>query len=204
MKAKKSSCKTAAKRKPRTKASSEGIAPAVFTEKPAPAPKPAGYVFGRPTDYDPSYVEQARKLYAKGWTDIEVADFFGVSDRTLYRWMATHEDFCQAIKLGKEAPDDRTERSLYHRANGFEWIEQQAIKLKEVTWEDGNKVERERVEVVDVRKRVPPDTTASIFWLSNRRKDKWRQKVEHTGEGGGAIQHQHAVQFHIVDPNHQG
>lgn len=33
------------------------------------------------------------------------------------------------------------------------------------------------------------NVTAQIFWLCNRRPDRWRhvQRVEHTGEGGGAI-----------------
>lgn len=37
------------------------------------------------------------------------------------------------------------------------------------------------------RKRI--DTTAAIFWLCNRRPDRWRhvQRIEHTGEGGGPV-----------------
>jgi hypothetical protein len=33
------------------------------------------------------------------------------------------------------------------------------------------------------------NVTAQIFWLCNRRRDRWQhvQRVEHTGEGGGAI-----------------
>jgi hypothetical protein len=27
---------------------------------------------------------------------------------------------------------------------------------------------------------VPPDTTACIFWLKNRRKDLWRDRFDHT------------------------
>lgn len=34
-----------------------------------------------------------------------------------------------------------------------------------------------------VTKEVVPDTTAQIFWLKNRRPDKWRDKqdIEHSG-----------------------
>ncbi len=186
MPAKKSSCNAKPKAKRKTKATAEGIPSPAVIDSPA-KPRPDNYTTGRPTDYDPSYPQQALKLYQKGWTDIEVADFFGVSDRTLYRWQAAHEEFSQSIKLGKESPDDRTERSLYHRANGFEWVEQQAIKLREETWVDGNKEVSERIEIVDVRKRVPPDTAASIFWLTNRRKDAWRQRQEFSGPDGSAL-----------------
>ena len=34
------------------------------------------------------------------------------------------------------------------------------------------------------REHVPPDTTACIFWLKNRRKDEWRDRQEHTGADG--------------------
>ena len=32
-------------------------------------------------------------------------------------------------------------------------------------------------------KHIPPDTTAQIFWLKNRRPDRWRdkQQIEHSG-----------------------
>jgi len=29
-----------------------------------------------------------------------------------------------------------------------------------------------------IRKYYPPDTTAAIFWLKNRRKETWRDKTE--------------------------
>jgi hypothetical protein len=36
---------------------------------------------------------------------------------------------------------------------------------------------------------VPPDVTAQIFWLKNRRRDEWRDKQEHehTGKDGAAL-----------------
>lgn len=159
-----------------------------------PAPEGNQYALGndggRPTDYKPEYTELVRKLGEKGFTDEEIADFIGVSVRTIYRWKVEHEEFCQALKLGKDVPDDRIERSLYHRANGFEWYEEQPFKLKEVKWVDGNKVESERVEIVKVLKRVPPDPTSAIFWLKNRRKDEWRDKTDHalTGKDGGPVE----------------
>ena len=41
---------------------------------------------GRPTDYKPEYAEQAAKLCALGATDNDLADFFGVSEQTIYTW----------------------------------------------------------------------------------------------------------------------
>ena len=38
--------------------------------------------------------------------------------------------------------------------------------------------------IVPYTERYPPDTTAAIFWLKNRRPDLWRDKhrIEHSGQ----------------------
>ena len=132
---------------------------------------------GRPSEFDPAYIEQAAKLCALGATDDEMADFFGVHRSTIYRWKLDHPEFCDAIKSAKEIADERVERSLYQKATGYNYTEEQAIKIKRAQYE-------EEVEVVQVEKHSPADTTAAIFWLKNRRKAEWRdkQEIEHTGD----------------------
>lgn len=127
----------------------------------------------RPTDYRKEYAESARKLAALGATDAEIADFYDVDVRTIYRWKNVHDEFCQALKAGKEQADDRVERALFHRAVGYE---QEAVKIFMPAGAE-SPVYAKYVE------RIAPDTTAAIFWLKNRRKDEWRDKheFEHTG-----------------------
>ena len=130
--------------------------------------------------YDPNtHPKQAEKLAQLGATDEEIAAFFEISARTLYRWRNEHEEFCQALKSGKDPADDRVERSLYERATGFRYVEQQAIKIKVGK-------DQEEVVVVDVEKMQIADTTAGIFWLKNRRKDLWRdvQRIANTDTDG--------------------
>ena len=136
-------------------------------------------VTGRPTEYQPEYAAQVEKLCQLGATDSEIADFFGVSVRTIHRWKIEHEEFCHSIKSGKEKADERVERSLYQKATGYDYTEEQAIKIKV-------EQHKEEVEVVQITKHAPADTTAAIFWLKNRRKDQWRDKQEHevTGKDG--------------------
>lgn len=130
---------------------------------------------GRPSSYKPEFVEQARKLCQLGATDLELADFFGVTDRTIYRWQTEFPEFCQALKAGKDPADDRVERSLFHRANGYTY---DAVKIMAVKGE---------VVKVPYREHVPPDTTACLFWLKNRRPDKWRDIQKHEIGGVGAF-----------------
>lgn len=129
---------------------------------------------GRPSDYQEAFAEQATKLCALGATDDELADFFEVHRATIYRWKHDHPEFCDALKVGKDAADERVARSLYQKATGYNVTEEQAVKLRV-------EQHKEEVEVVQVEKHIPADTAAAIFWLKNRRKDEWRDKqdVEH-------------------------
>jgi hypothetical protein len=134
---------------------------------------------GRPTVFQPEFVQQAEKLCKLGATDADLADFFDVDVRTIYRWKHDHEDFCQALKNGKELADDRVERSLYHRAVGYK---QPAVKIFMPAG-------AEKPVYADYEEQVVPDTTAAIFWLKNRRPDQWRDKTQQevTGADGAPL-----------------
>lgn len=132
---------------------------------------------GRPPKYDPAFVEQAKKLCLLGATDAEMADFFAVDERTINRWKNDHPDFCQALKLGKMEADARVAEKLYRRALGYS---HEAVKIA-VDAKTGDSAQ------VAYTEHYPPDTTAAIFWLKNRRPREWRDRVEHTGEQGQAI-----------------
>ena len=123
-------------------------------------------VLGRPTEYDPDFCVEVAELCQNGATDEEVADYLGVSARTVYRWQNKYPEFCQALKAGKEVADERVVRSLYHRATGYTF---DAVKILVVDKE---------VQQVPYKEHVPPDTTAAIFWLKNRRPAEWREKSE--------------------------
>lgn len=127
---------------------------------------------GRPSSFKPEYVAQAEKLSRLGATDREIAEFFEVTERTLYRWQHSYPEFCHALKVGKEPADDRVEKSLYRRATGYSF---DAVKI---FMPSGAK---EPVHAPYVE-HVPPDTTACIFWLKNRRPAAWREKPNGDGD----------------------
>jgi hypothetical protein len=131
----------------------------------------------RPTKFKEEFTAQAEKLCKLGATDMEVADFLEIEVRTLYRWKAENEAFCQALKAGKDVADDRVERSLFARANGYEHDE---VDIRVVGGE---------IVQTPIRKYYAPDTTAAIFWLKNRKPKEWRETkaVELTGAGGGPV-----------------
>lgn len=49
--------------------------------------------------------EQARKLCLLGATDSELADFFGVCERTINNWKSEFPAFLQSIDAGKISAD---------------------------------------------------------------------------------------------------
>lgn len=143
---------------------------------------------GRPSKYKPTFAKQAEKLCALGATDEDLADFFEVSIRTIANWKAQNADFLQALKGGKAQADDRVERSLYQRAVGYSF--------------DSEKVFSNRGEVVraKTREHCPPDVTAQIFWLKNRRPGDWRdkQEIDHKSSDGSMT----PTRIEIVAPGH--
>lgn len=129
----------------------------------------------RPSSYKPEYAAQAEKLCKLGATDVELADFFGVSDRTIHRWQAQFPEFCQALKTAKEIADERVERSLYHKAVGYSF---EAVKIFMPAGAS-------EPVYASYREHVPPDTTAAIFWLKNRKPREWRDVRQHEVGGPG-------------------
>lgn len=123
----------------------------------------------RPSSYQESYAKQAAKIAELGATDQEIANFFEVDVRTIYRWKHDHNEFCQALKVGKDVADDRVERSLYQKAIGYE---QEEVKIFMPSGAD-------KPVYAPFTAKVAPDTTAGIFWLKNRRGADWRDKSEH-------------------------
>ncbi|TCW07861.1 hypothetical protein EDF73_112193 [Raoultella sp. BIGb0138] len=132
----------------------------------------------RPTKYQKAYAEQARKLCMLGYTDDQLADFFSVSQATINRWKKDHKEFCESIKKGKDISDAEVTDSLYQRAMGF------------VAPDVDIRVIDNKIVKTAITKHYPPDTAAAIFWLKNRQKKLWRDKIDHSIEGanGGPVE----------------
>lgn len=142
---------------------------------------------GRPSSYDPKFAKVAEQLCRLGAIDSDLATAFGVTTQTIWNWRSRYSDFFEALKGGKEAYDVLVERALASRALGYTY---DAVEIKVV----GGEVRRVRV-----RKHVPPDVTAAIFWLKNRRPEQWRDvnRFEHTGRDGGPVEVDHNVRSEI-------
>ena len=96
-------------------------------------------------------------------TQQQIANNLGISIDTLIENKKKYSEFNNALKKGKEVIDFEVENALLKRALGYEYEEE--------TYENG-------ILTKKVKKQVPPDTTAQIFWLKNRKPNTWKDKVE--------------------------
>lgn len=140
---------------------------------------------GQPTAYRVEYAEWAEKLAKLGATDKELAESFEVTEATITNWKSAHPEFFASIKKGRQIADAEIASKLFHRATGYEHPE------------DDIRAVNGEIVITPTIKHYPPDTTAAIFWLKNRRPDLWRDKVENqlSGPGGGAIAIKSVVEF---------
>lgn len=118
------------------------------------------------------WIEPEGLTLLEGWardglTEMQIAKNMGVGYTTFREWKEKYPIFLTALKKGKEVVDYEVESILLKRARGYEY--------EEVTTEI---MQNGKKHIKKIKRHVPPDTTAAIFWLKNRRPDKWRDHPE--------------------------
>jgi hypothetical protein len=104
----------------------------------------------------------------QGLFDAQIAKNMGIGEATLYRYKANYPEIKEALRKGKEVVDIEVENAMLKRALGY------TITINE------QKVDKDGC-VHDLKRdvHIPGDVTAQIFWLKNRRRQQWRDKVEY-------------------------
>lgn len=119
---------------------------------------------GRPTKYNPELNHTVYKLCLLGLTDEELASFLEIAVSTLNDWKNVYPEFSESIKNGKQIADAEVAFKLYDRATGFHYDD------VDVRLIDG------KVEQTPIKKFLPGDVTAQIYWLNNRRKINFKAR----------------------------
>lgn len=137
--------------------------------------KPAAAGTGRRGKYEKWLTESGIELLSAwardGLIDEQIAQKMGVASSTYYEWKRRYPALAEAVSKGKEVVDIKVENALLKRALGYTCTEVR----KEGTV---NGIKNGTAKVVITEKPVPPDVTAQIFWLKNRKPDTWREKLE--------------------------
>lgn len=123
---------------------------------------------------------------ADGLTNEEIAKNVGVNPDTLYRWMREHSEISEAITRGRGLAQVQIENALYLRARGGvqKLMKPMKRRVREYDAVTGKCVrDEEIVEEHEEEVYIAPDTPAIKFWLTNRARDRWSEKLLVEGEG---------------------
>jgi hypothetical protein len=142
-------------------------------KKKAPAkPKaPKQYLIESPRKGSPNgslYLKQydqiaERMVKHTGATISEIAETLSVTVATIYNWQSRHPSFKAALSIGEETANNRVELSLYNQAVGY-FVDEEDIKIL-----------NGEVLRVKVKRWIPPNPTAAIFWA--KVKMKWSDQA---------------------------
>lgn len=132
-------------------------------------------------------------LRIEGWArdgliDEQIAHNMGIAYSTFRDWCGKFPALSAALKKGKAPVDIEVENALLKRALGQIVKVKKPIKLKHKGQIPGKGlIEEERIEYAEEEVYIPPDTTAQIFWLKNRKPGRWRDKVESAPDTGNEL-----------------
>lgn len=134
----------------------------------------------RPSKYETHVaprLEEIKDWVRNGATDEEIAKQLGIAYSTFKEYKKEFSAFSAILKESKDVVDAQVENALLERTIGGRVLLKRPYKIKKAYFHDGKKVrEEEEIVYADYEEYVIPDTTAQIFWLKNRRPDKWREK----------------------------
>lgn len=141
----------------------------------------------------------------RGLTDEQIAKLITINVSTLYDWKKKYPEINKALKKGKEVIDDEVEEALIKSMLGFKTtdiqykmvkIDDDVLKAKRNKFSNEYKMDHpeaskneiaiatlegvptyEEIPLVKSVHEVPPNTSAIMFWLKNRRPELYRDNT---------------------------
>jgi hypothetical protein len=134
---------------------------------------------GRKTTYREEFDQLVYELRMLGAPIEAVGRVLNVQAETLQRWQGLYPSFAEAWQQGGDIADTKVVMAVYHKACGFS------------RFIDKTEYNKKTGELMNWTEEVyyPPDTSAAIFWLTNRRRGHWMvsHHQELTGANGAAL-----------------
>ena len=127
---------------------------------------------------EPKSLELLTAWAREGLDFSQIAKNVGVSESTLREWRKNHPAIAAAIKHGRAHAIAEVENALHKRALGYTVELKKAIKVKVIDYDPSTQRkirEREEIAIGVDEMHVPADTTAQIFYLTNRKPEEWKR-----------------------------
>ena len=137
-------------------------------------------------------LERIEKWAKEGATAKDIAAKLKIAYSTLRKYIDLGQDgdgryaaLSAAFAQACEVPDEQVENALFKSCLGYNAQIVKHYKLKTVEYdpETGKRI-REVETLVEARDEVhvPANTAAQMFWLANRRPDRWKYKPQETDD----------------------
>jgi len=114
-----------------------------------------------------------------GVLDKDIAKSLGIHYATLYGYMNKYPELASAMRTNKNLADVQVENSMFKLATGIDYTDEEVYTTEVV---DKKGVKFTKTSTRSVKRFVPPNVAAQIFWLKNRKPERWADKQE---IGGG-------------------
>lgn len=143
------------------------------------------------------YLDRIAKWAEQGASQAEIAKKLSLAVSTFKLYLSKGEkgespysDLSDCFTRACEVPDDNVEAALYKSAIGYNAVVAKTFKCKEITYDETTGRKLREVEVLKTghdEVHVPANVTAQMFWLANRKSDRWQYKPERSAddESGG-------------------
>lgn len=124
--------------------------------------------------YVEGHEDELRDACENGFDNKGIGAILGCKEGTVCRLKRECVRFAEMVKEWSIVADEKVESSLFRRAIGYD-AEETFTEVK--VSPDGS---AQTTYVKKVKKHIPGDTTAMIFWLKNRKSGYWRDRVENS------------------------
>lgn len=141
------------------------------------------------------YLEKITEWVEAGATAKEIAEKLHIAYSTFRKYLDEGEDgderysaLSAAFVRACEKPDGEVEASLFKLATGYTVSLAKTFKIKRTDFDPntGRKIgEHEELVVGYDETHVPANAQAQMFWLANRRPDRWKYKPSEKESGSG-------------------
>lgn len=123
-------------------------------------------------------IQKAIELAIYGLSYSETDKVLALDDGTLEKYAKCSPDFKRTIENAELLATIEVERSLLKRANGYETTEEHKIYVPNKTVIEGEEPVMVLKEIKYVKKMFPPDGSACLIWLYNRRSKRWSKNPD--------------------------
>lgn len=103
-----------------------------------------------------------------GLSEKQISQNMGIAYSTLKEWKKKYSALSASLKKGKEVTDFEVENAMHKSAVGY-YVEETKTYITETNGVQTKKIEK-------YKKWIPPNSTAQIFWLKNRKPDVWMDR----------------------------